>query len=67
MTRCVDCKVVESYYGYTINREESKKVNPFTDEIYGRKYVFYTVNDGEWMLESFKTLKEAKKYIEKLL
>ena len=67
MTRCVNCKVIETYYGFTINREEDKKVDPFTDETYGRTTVFYTVNDSDNMLESFKTLREAKKWIEKIL
>lgn len=67
MMRCVKCEVVETYYGFTICREEDKKVDIITEESYGRPYVFYTVNDDDCMLESFKTLKEAKKYIEKIL
>ena len=67
MTRCVKCEVVETYYGFTITREEDKKFDPFTFETYGRATVFYVVNDGEDMLESFKTLKDAKKWIEKIL
>lgn len=67
MTRCVKCEVVETYFGFTITREEDKKVDIFTDEPYGRTTVFYTVNDGDDMLENFKTLREAKKWIEKIL
>ena len=67
MTKCVKCEVVETYYGFTINREEDKKVDIITEEPYGRATVFYTVNDGDDMLESFKTLKEARKWIEKIL
>lgn len=67
MTKCVKCEVVDTYYGFTINREEDKKVDIFTGETYGRTTVFYTVNDGDDMLESFKTIKEAKKWIEKIL
>lgn len=70
MTRCIKCEIVETYYGFTITREEDKKVDIFTNETYGRTTVFYTVyedvENGD-MLESFKTLKEAKKWIEKIL
>lgn len=38
------------------------KVDEFTGEVHGRKYVFYTVNDEENMFESFKTLREARKW-----
>lgn len=70
MTRCIECKIIETYYGYAITREVDKKIDLLTNEPYGRATVFYTVyedvENGD-MLESFKTLKEAKKYIDKLL
>lgn len=65
--KCVKCEVVETYYGFTITREEDKKVDILTEEPYGRSYVFYAVNDDDGMLESFKTLREAKKWIEKII
>lgn len=67
MTRCVKCEPIETYYGFIICREEDKKVDFITEEPYGRSTVFYTVNDDDCMLESFKTLREAKKWIEKIL
>ena len=66
MTRCVKCEVLETRNGYTINREEDRKFDYFTLEPTGRTYVFYTVNDEELMLESFKTLREARKYADSL-
>ena len=60
--RCINCKRLEIRNGYVINREEDRKYDPFTDTYSGRVKVFYTVNDNEMMLESFKTLKEAQKY-----
>ena len=67
-TRCIKAEQIEEKHGFTINREEDRQYNDFTGEYYGRTYVFYTVNDPEdGMLESFKTLREAQKYIEKIL
>lgn len=67
MTRCIKSEIIETYYNFTICREEDKKVDIFTNETYGRTTVFYTVYDGDDMLENFKTLKEAKKWIDKIL
>lgn len=67
LTKCVKCTFIETYYGFTINKEWDKRIDPLTFEPYGNASVFYTVNDGEWMLESFKTIKEARQYITKLL
>lgn len=61
-TRCIKCEPLEIRNGYTISREEDRKYNGFTDEYSGRTLVFYTVNDEELMLESFKTLREARRY-----
>ena len=67
MTKCVKCEVLETRNGYAIHREEDRKVDFFTDEPCGRTYVFYTVNDEEiGMLESFKTLREARRYADSL-
>ncbi len=62
MMRCVKCEQVETLNGYTINREEDRKMDDFTMEPTGRTYVFYTVNEDDLMLESFKTLAAARKY-----
>lgn len=61
-TRCVKCEKIEERNGYTINREEDREIDMFTLEPIGRTYVFYTVNTDEMMIESFKTLREARKY-----
>ena len=66
--RCIKAEQVEERYGFTINREEDRAYNDFTGEYSGRVYVFYTVNDPEdGMLESFKTLKEAQRYIDRII
>lgn len=62
MTRCVKCEIIETRNGYTINREEDRKIDELTYEPKGRAKVFYTVNDEELILESFKTLREAQRY-----
>lgn len=66
MTRCIKCEVLEKRNGYTINREEDRKFDDFTYEPKGRVRVFYTVNDDECILESFKTLREAQRYADKI-
>lgn len=62
MTKNVKCEQIETRNGYTINREEDRKVDIMTGETKGRAMVFYTVNDDDFMLDSFKTLREARKY-----
>lgn len=62
MTKNVKCEQIETRNGYTINREEDRKIDIMTGETKGRAMVFYTVNDDDFMLESFKTLREARKY-----
>lgn len=66
MTRCIKCEVLEIRNGYTINREEDRKIDELTMEPKGRTYTFYTVNDEEMMLYSFKTLKAARRYADSL-
>jgi hypothetical protein len=66
--RCIKAEQIDERYGFTINREEDRAYDDFTGEYSGRVYVFYTVNDPEdGMLESFKTLREAQKYIERII
>lgn len=71
-TRCVKSERVESYVDYakgteyTIYREEDKRVDPHTLEPYGRSTVWYAVCEFDDMIDSFKTLKEARKYIKNL-
>ena len=62
MMRCIKCERLEVRNGYIINREEDRKMDDFTGEFSGRVKVFYTVNDEEIILESFKTLREAQRY-----
>ena len=65
-TKCIESRFVESYYEYDICREVDKKVDEF-DEPFGHGIVYYTVYFEDDMIESFKTLAEAKKFIERLL
>ena len=66
--RGIKAEQIEERHGFTINREEDRQYDDFTGEYSGRTYVFYTVNDpDDGMLESFKTKKEAQKYISKIL
>lgn len=60
--KCVKCEVLEVVNGYTICREEDRKVDVITSELEGRTYVFYTVNTEDMMLESFKTLAKARNF-----
>lgn len=62
MLRCVKCEELEERNGYFINREEDREFDDLTLEPKGRTKVFYTVNTEDMMLESFKTLREARKY-----
>ena len=64
MTRCIESKFVEKVNGYDIAREVDRKVDPLTSEPYGSRTVFYAVYKDEWLTESFKTLKEARRYAE---
>lgn len=66
MMKCIKCEVIEQRNGYIINREEDRKYNEFTGEYSGRIKVFYTVNTEEDMLESFKTLREARRYADSM-
>ena len=65
MTKCIKCEQLEVRNGYVICREEDRKFDDFTGEPKGKVKVFYTVNDDELILESFKTLREAQRYADK--
>lgn len=62
MRRCIKCEVIENRNGYTINKEQDKSYDPIMDVYFGKTTTFYTVNNEELMLESFKTLREARRY-----
>lgn len=66
MTRCVESRFVDRYYDYDIYREVDKKIDE-NFEPFGHGIVYYTVYYEDDMIESFKTLAEAKKFIERLL
>ena len=69
MTKFFKSELVGSYYGFLIYKEWDKDYDPFTEKFSGHAKVFYTVIDPstDEMLDSFKTLREAKKFIEKIL
>ena len=62
MMRNIKCEQLEVRNGYTNCREEDRNWNEYKEEFTGKVHVFYTVNDDELMLESFKTLREARKF-----
>ncbi len=66
MTKCVESKYIETYYDYDIYRQVDKKLDE-NFEPFGHGKVFYAVIFGDDLLDSFKTLAEAKKFIKKLL
>lgn len=67
MKKCIKSELVEVYYGFEIRRETDKHYDPETGELYGHAQVFYAVCDEDCMIGSFKTFKEARKFIEKIL
>lgn len=69
MQKCIKHEIIETYFGFQISKEWDKEYDPIMDEYKGQAKVFYAVIDPteDVMLESFKTLKEAKKWIEKIL
>ena len=54
--------IIAEINGYTIVRSETREQDKITGEISGHKKVYYDVCDGCDLLESFKTLKEAKHF-----
>lgn len=67
MKKCIKSEKVKTLHGFDICKEIDKKCDPETGETYGRAMTFYAVYDGEWMIDSKKTLKEAENLIKKLL
>lgn len=65
---CVKSEWCQAYRGCYIYKEWDKRRNEYTEELFGRANLYYAiyVPDGneEILTESFKTLKEAKKYID---
>lgn len=56
-------EVMAKINGYTIIRSEAKKFDKWTQEYIGQTKVYYDVCDeDEDLIESFKTLKEAKRF-----
>ena len=62
MRRCIKCEVIENRNGYTINKEKERSYDPIMGEYFGKIVTYYSVNDEELMLDSFKTLREARRY-----
>lgn len=63
MFKCIESNVVERIGDYTISREVDRKYDPMTGEYSGNRVVWYSVNFEDEMLECFKAIKEARKYI----
>lgn len=65
---CVKSDWVDSYRGMYIYKEQDKMWDDYDGKPIGRAKIFYAVYvpDGneEVLTESFKTLREAKKYID---
>lgn len=56
-------KVVAEINGYTIIRSEVRDFDKWDQKFTGKTKVYYDVCDGDMdLLESFKTIKEAKKF-----
>ena len=63
----IEHSVVFEQNGYQIIRSVTRDFNDFTMEYYGRKKVWYDVCNEEDILNSFKTLREAKKSLKEIL
>ena len=57
-------EIVAEINGYTIVRSEAKKFDTWEQKYEGKAKVYYDVCDGIDLLESFKTLREAKRFCE---
>lgn len=56
-------RIVAEINGYTIVRSESRDFDKWTQTFAGQTKVYYDVCDGGMdLLESFKTLREAKRF-----
>lgn len=61
--RDIKHEVVAEINGYTIVRSEAKKFDRWDETFSGQSRVYYDVCDEDMdLLESFKTLKEAKNF-----
>ena len=59
----INHKVVAEINGYTIVRSEAKRFSTYEGKLTGHTKVYYDVCDSDMdLLESFKTLKEAKSF-----
>ena len=67
MRKCIKSEKINTINGFDICKEIDKKCDPETGAVYGHPMTFYAVYDGDWMIDSKKTLKEAKALIKKLL
>lgn len=64
--RDIENKSVYEENGLTIIRSVARDYDSFTEEYSGHKKVWYDVCDDEDILGSFKTLREAKKYLKEI-
>ena len=62
----ISSTLVDYYKDYEIRREVDKRVDTFTGETYGHAFVFYAVVFDDCLIESFKTIKDARRYIDKI-
>jgi len=60
--RDIKNEIIAEVNGYKIVRSETKKYDSFNGEYSGRTKIYYDVCDDEDLLESFKTLAEAKRW-----
>lgn len=66
-TQDIKHEVVAEIKGYQVIRSEALDQDWMTGKLSGHKKVFYDVVDAEDMYDSFKTLREAKAFIQKYL
>lgn len=59
-------KVVAEINGYTIIRSEARNFDKWEQKFNGQTKVYYDVCDDADLLKSFKTLKEAKEFANKI-
>ena len=58
----LSCEVKEVVCGFEIQRCEAKKQNIFTGELSGQTKVYYDVVYDDAIVDSFKTLREARAF-----
>lgn len=64
--RDIRTKLVYEIDGLQVYRTEAKKYDETTDKCYGHTVVYYDVYDGEYMICSYKTLREAQSFCKRL-